>query len=120
MIRRAIWLASGAILGILGYRRLGRMARSVLPRPLAPSSRPRLGTNLPNTHDLRERKPSDGRRPARSWRGTGAREFFRDVADGMADYMDRHSGRSGNTLVGQQVHVGLREVPGSDNLKDGR
>jgi hypothetical protein len=116
MIRRAIWLAVGAILGILGYRRLDGLVRSISGQHLAlPARRRPAGLS-----DLRDRGLAGDWRSAGRKRGTGAGEFLRDVADGMADYMDRHSGRSGNTLVGQQVRAGLRAVPGSDNLKDGR
>lgn len=116
MIRRATWLAVGAILGILGYRRLGRLARSISPQRLVVSGG-RLVAAVPGRLAA---ATSAGRWPARRGRGTGAARFLRDVRDGMTDYMDRHPGRSGNTLVGQQVQAGLRAIPGSDNPKDGR
>lgn len=116
MIRRATWLVVGAILGITGYRRLGKLARSISPQRLAvPGRRQAAGVlGRPGRAEIVGR-PSPGLDA-----GAGAGAFLRDVRDGMAEYMARHSGRSGNTLVGQQARSGLRAIPGSDNPKDGR
>ncbi|MHB1877619.1 MAG: hypothetical protein ACYCPF_22525 [Streptosporangiaceae bacterium] len=119
MIRRGFWLAAGAFLGVTGYRKLARAARSaaVPGRALAPAGQ-------------RQAAGSAGRDPAVAWeqslavraavaigRDTGA--FLRDVRIGMAEYMDRHSGRSGNTLVTQRARASVAG-PVSDNSKDGR
>ena len=118
MIRRGFWLAAGAFLGVTGYRRLARAARSVTPgRALAPDG-------------LRQVAGSAGRDAAVAWEqslavraavaiGRDAGAFLRDVRIGMAEYMDRHSGRSGNTLVTQRARASVTG-PGSDNSKDGR
>ena len=81
MIRRMIWLAIGAVLGITGYRRLTRAAKSLLPNGdlLAPLGR-RPGGSVP------ARRMSA--REAGAGAGTG--EFVRDVRAGMAEYLDRH------------------------------
>jgi hypothetical protein len=116
MIRRGFWIAVGALLGVTGYRRLARTARSLTQgRTLAPAG---------------QRQVSAGRDPAVGWEqslavraavaiGRDAGAFIRDVRIGMAEYMDRHSGRSGNTLVTQRAR-GSVTGPGSDNSKDGR
>jgi hypothetical protein len=82
VIRRAVWLAAGAAGGIYGYRRLGRLARSLGLTRLA-----------------------------------AAGGFWRDVRDGMDEYLDQHS-PPGNTLLARGN--GRAHSPGSDNPKDGR
>jgi hypothetical protein len=104
VIGRLGWLAAGVVLGVAGYRRVSRLARSISPvaRP-AGRSRPGAG----------ERR--------------GIQPFVRDVRDGMELYLDRHSGPAGPTLEGQQVAPRLSgragvngDDPGTDNAKDGR
>lgn len=103
MIRRGLWLAAGAALGVTGYRRASRLLR-----PLAGSPPSRLAAS---------RLPAVPRRPAVPGRGllaaaAGAGRatvrgiaFARDVGDGMAEYLDRQSVRAGRTLEGQQGAV---------------
>jgi hypothetical protein len=74
MIRRSFWLASGAVLGIAGYRRVTRAAKALLPQ----------GDLLGQLN----RRP--GRATPASRAGTESIEFVRDVRTGMADYLDRH------------------------------
>jgi len=81
VIRRAIWLTIGAVLGIAGYRRLAGAAKSI-------------------------RGPVDQRAVGQR---SSARAFVRDVRVGTAQYLDRHRGyidrhpgSLGNTLEGQQ------------------
>jgi hypothetical protein len=89
MIRRLFWLIVGALLGVTGYRRLRRLARSIT-----------LG----------------GRRDTGPGRGRGrgvmpggwARDaalFARDVREGMELYADRHPRLAGRTLEGQQARA---------------
>jgi hypothetical protein len=82
MIRRLIWLAIGAVLGITGYRRVTRAAKSLLPRAdlLAPLGR-RSGSGP--SRQIPARSPASGA-------GAGTAAFVRDVRAGMAEYMDRH------------------------------
>jgi hypothetical protein len=116
MIRRMIWLAFGAIGGILGYRRLGRLTRSLSPQRLTlPGRRQSTGAL-----SRRAGGRSAGQRPLALEPGTGVRAFGRDVRAGMAEYMARHPGRSGNSLVGQQARPSMRAIPRSDNPQDGR
>jgi hypothetical protein len=90
MIRRGFWLVAGAVLGVTGYRRATRLARS-----LAPAVSSRTG------RDAGSRTTGGTRRPVLSGRavlagaartGRGAAQgaaFVRDVSDGMAEYWDR-------------------------------
>ena len=125
MIRRGFWLAAGALVGVTGYRRMARAARSVTPgRALAPAGQRQVPAGQ------RQVPGSAGRDAAVAWEqslavraavaiGRDAGAFLRDVRIGMAEYMDRHSGRSGNTLVTQRARASVTG-PGSDNSKDGR
>jgi hypothetical protein len=83
MIRRLIWLAVGAVLGITGYRRLTRAAKSLLPSGdlLAPLGRRPEGSGP-------ARRASAGAQSRAVGAGTVA--FVRDVRAGMAEYLDRH------------------------------
>ncbi len=82
MIRRLVWLGIGAVLGITGYRRVTRAAKSLLPSGdlLAPLGRRSAGSG--------PARQVPARTSARGGAGTAA--FVRDVRAGMAEYMDRH------------------------------
>jgi hypothetical protein len=88
MIRRAIWLMLGAAVGITGYRKLSRAARTVLPQRdlLGPPSRRSAGAPRP--------RPAPGRggpaQPSERGVAAGTAAFVRDVRAGMADYLDGH------------------------------
>ena len=99
MIRRAFWLVAGAVLGVAGYRRLSRTARVLASGAHRTTPAPAL------------------RAVTRA--GRDSRAFVRDFRAGMAEYLDRHPGRPGNTLVGQRARASVRQT-GSDNSKDGR
>jgi hypothetical protein len=73
MIRRGFWLLAGAALGVAGYRKASRLARTVTGGPAAP-----------RTSQLRN-----------------AAAFMRDVRDGMADYHELHAGQIGRRLGDQ-------------------
>jgi hypothetical protein len=112
MIRRGIWLAAGAVLGITGYRRASRLARSLVP---ARSSAGRAGTS---TARLTARPPALTSRQvlagaARAGRyAAGTAAFVRDVRDGMAEYLDRHDRDAHRSLEGQQgPAAGRRPAP---------
>jgi hypothetical protein len=91
VIRRLFWLLAGAVLGVTGYRRAGRFARSLRPasaaRPAARMLRAAPGQGR------RGQPPSPGREAAGS--------FLLEVRDGMDEYLDRHAAGS-PTLEGQQ------------------
>ena len=86
VIRRLFWLLAGALLGVTGYRRATRLARSLRPgsaaRPAARAVAAVLGPGLA---------------PARD----GVGPFLADVRDGMDEYLDRHAPRTGPTLDAQ-------------------
>ena len=91
MIRRTIWLMLGAAVGITGYRKLSRAARTLLPqRDLLGS----VGGRSAGAPRALPAPGSPGRGPAAqaSGRGiaAGTAAFVRDVRSGMADYLDRH------------------------------
>ena len=100
MIRRLFWLIAGVLLGVTGYRRVSRLARTVAlgGRRAAVPARPR-GRELMHS----------------------AAEFAHDVREGMELYTDRHPKLAGRTLEGQQARA---HRPGSalgvDNAKEGR
>jgi hypothetical protein len=100
MIRRLFWLIAGVLLGVIGYRRVTRLARAVAlgGRRAAVPARPH-GRELMHSAAL----------------------FAHDVREGMELYTDRHPKLAGRTLEGQQARA---HRPGSalgvDNAKEGR
>lgn len=77
MIRRGFWLAAGAMLGVAGYRKATRLARTITAAPVVIQTR----AAVPVTHRVRE-----------------AASFARDVRDGMAEYRDLHPRQLGRRL----------------------
>jgi hypothetical protein len=94
MIRRLFWMIVGALLGVTGYRRVSRLARTVTLRGPAP-----------------------GRARGQDW-ASGAARFVRDVRDGMDLYTDRHP-RPGARGIEGGPPAG-RRYPSIDYAKDGR
>jgi len=103
MIRRGFWLAVGAAGGIMGYRRVASLGRSLsgtlLDRGAEPERKSLPGSHLPGQHPTRPKRQA-GRGLAR---GTirltrDVRRFNRDVREGMDLYLARHPGRPGPTL----------------------
>jgi hypothetical protein len=134
MMRRTTWLTVGAVLGVVGYRRLDRATRS-LTGQIAPASAEGSGGS-PARAGTEDAKASSALRLAagltaraagwlsrhlrrsvsgeRRSRG-GLAAFARDVRVGIDEYLDRHESnidrqytRSGNTLVGQTREVRQR------------
>jgi hypothetical protein len=105
MIRRGFWLATGAALGVMGYRRVTRLARGL---GLGVDAPPQAGQNGRHA-DSRQLRGSDSltgrprhQAPARP-RGTiasivSATVFVRDVREGMAEYWSLHRGELARTL----------------------
>jgi hypothetical protein len=102
MIRRGFWLVAGAALGVAGYRKATRLARTLGGQPsLARLTQGGGASGAPWPVRL----------------GTGARSaaaFARDVRDGMADYLAEHGGdpalgrgtpdpADGRALHGEQI-----------------
>jgi hypothetical protein len=128
MMRRGFWLVTGAVLGVTGYRKAARLARtitgapvpsrSVAPGPRAEPSAPRAVPSgspavspasravLPAPLALPAARPAV--LPASRALGLAAlrqvrsaASFARDVRDGMADYRDLHGGQLGRSLGSQ-------------------
>jgi hypothetical protein len=79
VIRRGFWLTTGAVTGIVAYRRVSA-----------------VGRRLSASHNI-EPRPLHARRAAiRAARETY--RFSRDVREGMELYMARHSAPAGSTL----------------------
>jgi hypothetical protein len=97
MMRRGFWMAVGAALGVSGYRRAGRLARTVFP-----------GTALAARSGGRARPPAITGRSllaAADSAGRGTAQgvaFARDVREGMAEYLDRQGDQAGRTLGSQR------------------
>jgi hypothetical protein len=123
MMRRARWLAAGAVLGALGYQRLHRAARSQARRldqaPAAQqaasavidaaSAAARTAGHLADAAGWLARQVRARRAAERRSLG-GAGRFIDDVRAGMDDYLDRHQAnidrqyrRSGNSLITQHA-----------------
>lgn len=104
MIRRGFWLATGAVLGVTGYRKAARLGRELTGQsrrsagPVPGGSGMLTGSALPLL-------PGPG--TARRQRGTltsvltgaaSAAGFVRDVREGMAEYWDLHRGDLARSL----------------------
>lgn len=125
MMRRARWLAAGAVLGALGYQRLQRAARSPASQSeQVPMARQAVGVVRFAasaaghtagavgwlTRQRRHRRAAGHRRAGGRRPAGGVGGFISDVRQGMDDYIDQHEAnmnrqyrRSGNTLVGQRA-----------------
>jgi hypothetical protein len=100
MIRRMLWLIVGAVLGVAGYRRVSRLARTVAVGGRRAAAR--------------ARGEAGGSRMG-GWAQRAAL-FARDVRDGMELYSDRHPGLTGRTLD----HDHDRAYPRVDYAKEVR
>jgi hypothetical protein len=103
VIRRGFWLVAGAALGVSGYRRAARLARSITGTP------EQRGALLGDRAAVLGRAGDDRGQRAQISRGGGTLAFLRDVHEGMTDYLDRHPPRSGPTLGSQRER---RQLPG--------
>jgi hypothetical protein len=93
VIRRGFWLAAGAVLGVAGYRKATRLARTITTAPGVP----RVLTQAPG----RALAPGSAQaRPAvpMTDRVRAAASFARDVRDGMAEYRELHPRQLGRRL----------------------
>ena len=101
MIRRGFWVATGAVLGVTGYRRATKLARMLSgpSRPSRPS--PRL-------------KPVARR--SQVARAIAAAGFVRDVRDGMAEYWDLHRGEPGAARIGRTLESRTLGIPSDRTL----
>jgi hypothetical protein len=100
MIRRGLWVAVGAAIGVSGYRRASRLARTIFPaRPgsaLAAGSSARPRPTLITGRSLLAAAATAGRGTAQGV------AFARDVREGVAEYLDRQGDEAGRTLGSQR------------------
>jgi hypothetical protein len=101
MIRRGFWVAVGAAIGVSGYRRASRLARTVFPaRPGSARATGSWGRARPAVITGRSLLAA----AASAGRGTAQGvAFARDVQEGVAEYLDRRGDQAGRTLGSQQV-----------------
>jgi len=87
MIRRLFWLVLGAVVGIAGYRRASRAARTLLRNGSLVGRVGRRAARpvLPHSASSALTQQASG---GSATSGTAA--FVRDVRAGMAEYLDRH------------------------------
>lgn len=105
MIRRGFWLTTGAVTGIVAYRRVSAVGRRVSatlnPRAtLNPGTTPKAAGRAAGT-SARPTKPLisvSGTRRTAIRTARGAYRFTRDVQEGMGLYMARHSAPESLTL----------------------
>jgi hypothetical protein len=83
VIRRLFWLLAGAVLGVTGYRRAGRFARSLRPASaVRPAGRVLRAVARPGHPAVR---------PAGQAARSHVAPFLADVRDGMEIYLDQHA-----------------------------
>jgi hypothetical protein len=107
-MRRGLWLAAGAVLGVAGYRRATRLvdglARGVARDAGRPSGHRAARVSRPTAAG----QGSPGRPAVNAASIGAAADFVRDVRDGVAEYLDLHhrdlarnlGGRSNRTSSG--------------------
>jgi hypothetical protein len=108
VIRRGFWLATGAVLGVAGYRKAARLARTITASPAAPPALTTPGRAVSRSRSIRSRAIQPRAIPSRAahardavpvtHRIQAAVGFARDVRDGMAEYRDLHPRQLGRRL----------------------
>ena len=117
MIRRGFWLATGAVLGVAGYRKAARLARTITASPAAPPALTTPGRAVSRSRSIRSRAIQPRAIPSRAahardavpvtHRIQAAVGFARDVRDGMAEYRELHPPQ-----LGRRLGTGSAEQPG--------
>jgi hypothetical protein len=132
MIRRGFWLTTGAVAGIMGYRRVSavgrRLSASLNPGTGAGSQSSRVGTGTAARAALISGSAlaRGGRLTGRGAVGLAAEtfRFARDVREGMELYTARRSEPARSTTLGARDHEPpeLERLRTSHDLrpKDGR
>jgi|HubBroStandDraft_4_1064222.scaffolds.fasta_scaffold328409_2 hypothetical protein len=99
-MRRGFWLATGAVLGVAGYRKASRIARAVTGAAV-PAKMVSSGPRALNSG--REARPAVALTVARTTgRVRSAASFARDVREGMAEYRELHGRQLGRSLGDQR------------------
>lgn len=124
-MRRMVWLTAGAVLGIAGYRRLDRAAKSLtgqlgsgeVTRQAVQVSRPQkpgaVSSGLRTSAGLALSLATGTARWVGAFRArraarTGIAGFLGDVRDGMDEYLDAHAAH--------QVEAPARREIGSSQI----
>jgi hypothetical protein len=110
MIRRGFWLVLGATLGVAGYRRASRLARS-LTQAAAPRASVPAGRLVLRAPEVSGRSVLAGAARAGRYAAEGA-AFVRDVREGVAEYRERQDPEAGRTLESQQGRSHQGEAAG--------
>jgi hypothetical protein len=127
MMRRGFWLAAGAALGVMGYRRVTRLARGLGFGADGPPAAAQNGQH-PDSRQLRSDDSQTGRprhqAPARH-RGAiasiaSAAVFVRDVREGMAEYWSLHRGELARTLGSRSDRTASAGSVASEQRTSGR
>jgi hypothetical protein len=91
-MRRGLWLAAGAVLGVAGYRRATRLVDGLArggSRGVVPPGQHRggpLGADDPDSAG----QPAPRRPVSTAAKIAATAGFVRDVRDGMAEYLELH------------------------------
>jgi hypothetical protein len=118
MIRRGFWLTTGAVTGIVAYRRVSAVGRRLSASLNLGTSTKATGrtaaTSLRAGTAAGQQKPPFSARRARRTAIRATREtyrFTRDVREGMELYTARHSGSAGPTLrMNARAHPQARQA----------
>jgi hypothetical protein len=102
-MRRGLWLAAGAVLGVAGYRRATRMVEGLTRGVAGDAARSPAHRRAARV----SRPTADGHgaagRPAVNAASIGAAaDFVRDVRDGVAEYLDLHHRELARNLGGRR------------------
>jgi len=123
MIRRGFWLAAGATLGVMGYRRATRLARDL---GIGVDGAPAAGRARPGDDARQVRGGGTLTRPAAARRRgaiasvASAAVFVRDVREGMAEYWSLHRGELARTLGSRGGQIASGRSGASDQRTSGR
>ncbi len=122
MIRRGFWLTTGAVTGIVAYRRVSAVGRR-FSASLNPRTSLDAGTGRRAVTGAGQRQPLISVRRTRRAAVRAARDahrFTRDVREGMDLYMARQSASASSTLrTNQDAQPQALEAARPDDTKDG-
>jgi hypothetical protein len=101
MMRRGFWLAAGAVLGVAGYRKASRVARSFQPPAITRAPVP--GRMVSSSPRALRAGGGEARPPVPvAARIRSAASFAHDVREGMAEYRELHGRQLGRSLGNQR------------------
>jgi hypothetical protein len=98
VIRRGFWLATGAVLGVAGYRKAARLARTITASPAAPPALTMPSRAVSRSRSIQPRAAHARDAVPVTHRIQAAVGFARDVRNGMAESRDLHPRQLGRRL----------------------